>query len=140
MFQRILLPVEDSDVSRRAATIALGLAKDCHARLLALHVVLPERAESFVPGHRTEDPARDNTAEYCIDQIKTRASEAGVPCDGCIMHGGEAWDAIHEAAREKHCDLIVMGSHGRRGLTRFLLGSETQAVLTHSDIPVLVCP
>jgi nucleotide-binding universal stress UspA family protein len=142
MYQRILLPIEDTEVSRRAVQCAVNLAKACHARLLALHVVLPDRAEAFIPGRewaarRQEDAS---STERCIDYAKAEAAKAEVPCDSCIMCAGEPWDAISQAARDKQCDLIVMGSHGRRGLARLLLGSETHTVLAHTQVPVLVCP
>lgn len=141
MFKRILLPVDGSDISTRATEKAIELARLCGARLFALYVILPELAELYVSGQSRPFSVQDGTdrAEHCLSAVQAETDRAGVPCDCLAMHGGEPWDVIVQVAREKSCDLIVMGAHGRRGLTRLLLGSETQSVLLHSSIPVLIC-
>ena len=141
MFKRILLPIDGSDVSKRAIEKAIGLAKLCGAHLFALYAILPEVAEHFVSGQSRPYPVDDGStrAERYLSIVKNAADRANVPCDCIAMHGGEAWGVIIDVAHERACDLIVMGAHGRRGLTRMLLGSETQSVMLHSDIPVLIC-
>ena len=73
-----------------------------------------------------------------LDDVKTSADKAGVPCDCVAVVNDSPYDAIIKQARKRKCDLIMMASHGRRGLSSLLLGSETSKVLTHSNIPVLV--
>lgn len=141
MFKHILLPIDASGVSRSAANYAVELAHACHARLTTLSVVLPALVEARYRRMRVKN-AEDCTraVEQHLADIRAAASDAGVPCLGCAVQAGEPWDAILQASREKGCDLIVMGTHGRQGLAHLLLGSETQAVLARSGIPVLVFP
>ncbi len=141
MFKRILLPIDGSDVSARAMEKAIELAKLCGAHLFALYAILPEVAEQFVSGQSRPYPVDNGSAraDRYLSVVQLAADNANVPCDCIVMHGGEAWDVIIGVARERACDLIVMGAHGRRGLARMLLGSETQSVLLHSDIPMLIC-
>ena len=77
-------------------------------------------------------------AERYLAFVRTTAAEAGVPCATLMEHSDHPHDAICQVAKRQQCDLIVMASHGRRGLTGLLLGSETQRVLAHADVPVLV--
>ena len=141
MFKRILLPVDGSDISKRATDTAIDLAKSCDAHLIALDVILPELTEQYVSGQSRPYPVKGGAAlaDRHLSAVQQASGDAHVECDCIAMHGGEPWDVIVQVAREKSCDLIVMGTHGRRGLTRLLLGSETQSVLLHSDVPVLVC-
>lgn len=141
MFKRILLPVDGSEPSKRAIDKAIELAKLCGAHLFAVYAILPEVAEQFVSGQSRPYPVDDGStrADRYLSVVQLAAENANIPCDCIAMHGGEAWDVIIDVARERACDLIVMGAHGRRGLTRMLLGSESQSVLLHSDIPVLIC-
>lgn len=141
MFKHILVPVDDSDLSRHAAQVAIDMARACNASVTALSVELPERAEPYIWSSRGRRAGEGSAnIDRCLTGIQEAADVVGVPCTCSRMQAGEPWDAIVQAAREKDCDLIVMGSHGRRGVTRLLLGSETQAVLSHTGIPVLVCP
>lgn len=141
MIRRILLPVDGSDISGRSTQKAIELAKVCGAQLFALYVILPELDELYVSRQTRSFPAEDGAAraEQYLASVKEEADRAGVPCDCLAMHGGEPWDIIVQLANENAYDLIVMGAHGRRGLTRLLLGSETQSVLQHTNIPVLIC-
>jgi len=77
-------------------------------------------------------------ADQMLGAVTDSAAEAGVPCQALSVVSGSPWDAIIRTARERGCDAIVMGSHGRKGVSGLLLGSETTKVLTHCDIPVLV--
>ncbi|WP_199098791.1 universal stress protein [Dyella sp. ASV21] len=141
MFKHILVPIDDSEPSRRAAEAAIALAHACRASLTALSVILPERAESYVwdtHGRRSSDVGA--AMDICLDGVQQAADAAGVPCTCRRSQAGEPWDAIVQAAHTYDCDLIVMGTHARGGLARVLLGSQAQSVLSHTNTPVLVCP
>jgi nucleotide-binding universal stress UspA family protein len=144
MYQHILLPIDGSELSLRAAKEGIALAKLCKASVHALHVISPFHQAAYLGTFlaATElaynDEARTNGERYLAD-IRTLADAAGVPFDGQSTLGDQPSEAIVQIATDKHCDLIVMGSHGWRGMTRLLLGSETQKVLLRSEIPVLVC-
>jgi len=145
-FRHILLPTDGSDLSDRAADTALALARSMGARLTALHVVppyappLPDMGVGFTYA-MTEDEyerAVNNQAGEMLARVAERAAESGVDCDTRIVTDSAPWNAIVGEARKGGCDAVVMASHGRRGLAALVLGSETQKVLTHSDVPVLV--
>ncbi|HET6805535.1 MAG TPA: universal stress protein [Frateuria sp.] len=144
MFKHILLPTDGSEVSTRAVDQGLELAKALNARVYALHVILPFQALSYmtqvIPESETsytEESVR--WAERYLGEVRDKAQRAGVPCDSDYVFDKHPCDAILGIAEKHECDLIVMGSHGWRGITRLLLGSETQKVLVRSPLPVLVC-
>ena len=88
-----------------------------------------------------EDEYEENSrraSEFALEQVRMAADAAGVPCDAVREIHDQPYRAIIDAAHARGCDLIVMASHGRRGFSALLLGSETSKVLTHSTIPVLV--
>jgi nucleotide-binding universal stress UspA family protein len=144
MFKHILLPIDGSELSMRAATQAIELARLCKAKVCALHVIPPFQTIAYMGAilaateYAYNDEARANGERYLAD-VKAKAEAAGVPCEGEAVFGDQPFDIIVDTAARKQCDLIVMGSHGWRGMTRLLLGSETQKVLLRSDVPVLVC-
>ncbi|UPG88230.1 universal stress protein [Luteibacter aegosomaticola] len=143
MFQHILIATDGSDVSDRAAKQAIDLASRLGARVLALHVVpaLPAYAyfaqgiEGAIP---TPDEASREDAE-CLERVQRLAKAHGVPCELRSVVDGRPYCEIVAIAEREGCDLIVMGSHGRQGLDRLLLGSETHKVLLSTRVPVLVC-
>ena len=143
MFKHILLPTDGSDLSTRAVKLGIELAQACHARVYALHVVSPYHTVSYMAEmlaateatYMQEATAR---AERYLAQVQHAAKVANVEYDGSHVLNDHPHEAIIETVDKQHCDLVVMASHGRRGLKRVLLGSETQHVLTHSSIPVLV--
>ena len=148
MFKRILFPTDGSKLSARAATVAAKLAKAHRAKLVALHVTAPYSpppatlegfvlADYFSPAEYRK-AVRDASTKV-LARAQATAKTAGVACETVSVESPAAWSAICEAASARKCDLIVMASHGRRGLQGLLLGSETHKVLTHSKIPVLVC-
>lgn len=143
MFTHLLLPTDGSDAAQRAAEGALTLAHEHHAHVTALHVIQPFDLFAYAPdmvGVATaqyEQQARDQ-ARALLDAIEARARALGVPCESRITVHAQTHEAVIATAREAGCDLIVMGSHGRRGLAAVLLGSTTQKVLTHCQRPVLV--
>lgn len=148
MYSHILLPTDGSKLSDKAAKQAIGFAKEAGAKLTAMNVLgeyhLRLQDEGFVmpeiPALRKRfDEAEAARAKKILDAVKKSAVEAGVECDIVTPTGDSPYDAIIKQAKKCKCDLIIMASHGRRGLQGMLLGSETLKVLTHSTIPVLVC-
>lgn len=146
MFKHILLPTDGSKLSDRAVQKGIELAVAVGARVTAMHAIPEFRMmadESFVlptsvdikKRYEKEAKAR---AEKLLAKITERAKEAGLKADSVCMMGDVPYEAIIEACKKSKCDVIVMASHGRRGVSGLLLGSETSKVLTHSKVPVLV--
>ena len=146
-FRHILVPTDGTDLSRNAAARAIALAAAMGARVTFFHAK-PERRQSFFGGEGggyvdqmpVEEFERQSTlraGEY-LDTLEALAKGAGVASERAIAAEGEPYEGIIDAATTRGCDLIVMASHGRRGIKSLILGSETQKVLTHSKIPVLV--
>lgn len=143
MFKHILFPTDGEAPSMQALEQCLAFAKDSGARLLALHVSAPFRTLSA-----RADQLADTPEEYAahsrararalLDQVAAAARAQGVVYETLTMQHEHPYQAIIDAARDHRCDLVAMASHGRRGLQALLLGSETQKVLTHSHVPVLV--
>jgi nucleotide-binding universal stress UspA family protein len=143
MYQHILIPTDGSEHARRAIAPGVALAKSLHARILALTVTPTFHAFSLAPNQLQYTAAQfefDNRmhATTLLHEISQAAKEAGVPCTCEHVVADEPYEAIIATARERQCDLINMASHGRRGIKGLLIGSQTQKVLVHSDIPVLV--
>lgn len=145
MYRKLLVATDGGTLSKKAVRGAIGLAAALDAQLIALHVV-PRYPLGYFEGGMTispDDVARTekawaDKAQGMVDVVVLQADAAGVKAKGVVMQSDLVADAIQAAARKHKCDLIVMASHGRRGLKRLLLGSETQHVLTHGTIPVLV--
>jgi nucleotide-binding universal stress UspA family protein len=143
MYKRILLPTNGSDASERAIAAGVAFAKELGAEVIGL-TATPEfhaftyRSEML---EATPEEFAQNSrkrAAQLLDGIASVARDAGVAFSGEHAVSDHPYEAILAAAAKHKCDLIVMASHGRRGLTGLLLGSETQKVLVHSSIPVLV--
>jgi nucleotide-binding universal stress UspA family protein len=145
MFKHILLPTDGSKLSGRAVKSGIGLAKKSRARVTAIHVVpefklmVDEGITMLSPAlkKRFEDEGRAR-AQIMLDEITRQARARGVRCTTLCVASDLPYQQIIATARKKKCDLILMASHGRRGLSSLLLGSETAKVLLHSKIPVLV--
>lgn len=145
MYQRILVATDGSSLSKKAVKSALELAAVCGAELVALKVV-PRYPQTYFEGGialppqdilRVEEQwAADGQA--VVDAVKKSGLARGVSVKAVTVKSDVVSDAILAAARKNKCDLIVMASHGRKGIKRLLLGSETQHVLTHAEIPVLI--
>ncbi|WP_317202558.1 universal stress protein [Janthinobacterium sp.] len=141
--QHILVPSDGSPASETAIRTALRFAKQIGARVTGLHVV-PEFRLFTYQSEMLEDTreqfAKDSHrhAQQVLASIESTAKELGVPCDTVQVVSDHPYEAIADTARELRCDLIAMASHGRCGIKGLLLGSETQKVLMHSTIPVLV--
>ena len=148
MFKNILVPTDGSKLSDKAVAHAVALAKSAGAKLTALTVtpVFHMRPISgFSPPDSMLAPVRESfekeasaKSRKILDTACATASAAGVACAGVQVRSESPFDAIIKQATKSKCDLILMASHGRRGLDAVLLGSETQKVLTHTKIPVLV--
>jgi nucleotide-binding universal stress UspA family protein len=143
MFKHILLPTDGSELSAAAIQKGIQFAKSINAQVTGFHVILPFHVFTFqteMLEDTKEQFERDSQAhaERFLDVINKAAKEAGVRCDTNYVVASHPYDAIIKAAEEKGCDLILMASHGRRGVQGVLIGSETQKVLTHTKIPVLV--
>lgn len=143
MFKNILLPTDGSPASEKAAESCIALALNLGARITAMHVVPMLHLYTYEVGvtEATHDQLRKERevhSQKYLDHVEQRARAAGVPCETLVVLGDEPYEAIIDTARDRNCDLIAMASHGRRGIAGLLLGSQTQKVLTHSVIPVLV--
>src|SRR5579871_4997290 len=143
MFKHILIPTDGSDLSRKAVLYGVQLARESKARVTALTLTEPYRAVSMDAvlvsiGEDEYDEGAKRISDKTLEQVRIAADAAGVPCETIREVHDQPFRAIIDAAHAKGCDLIVMASHGRRGVSALLLGSETAKVLTHSTIPVLV--
>lgn len=145
MYKRILVATDGSELSGKAVDHAIALAKVHGSELVVLKVTLV-RAEDHWDGQMRrsavekaeEDRRWVAASQAMVDGVKAAAEAAGVQATAVTERSNFIADTVIEVAKKRQCDLIVMASHGRRGLARVLLGSETQHVLTHSHIPVLV--
>lgn len=145
MYQRILVATDGSDLSRTAVNSAIELAAAISAELVALYVV-PCYPISYFEGGITisvEDIARtekqwSDKGQAVVDAVQAQAQAQGVTAKAAVVQSDLVAESIMAAANKHECDLVVMASHGRKGIKRVLLGSETQHVLTHSTVPVLV--
>ena len=145
MYQRILLATDGSELSQKAVARAIELAALCGAELVAI-TVIPRYPQSYFEGSvalpveemMAVEKQWENQGQALVDAVKKAAADKGVTALSITLKSDVVSDALISAAKKHQCDLIVMASHGRKGIQRLLLGSETQHVLTHTDIPVLV--
>jgi len=143
MFKHILLPTDGSQLSEAAIQKGVQFAKSINAELTGFHVILPFhvftlQTEMLEDTKEQYDRQSKVQAEQFLGVIKRAAEKAGVNCDTEYVTSSHPYEMIIKAAEKKGCDLIMMASHGRRGMQGLLIGSETQKVLTHAKIPVLV--
>ncbi|MDP1565146.1 MAG: universal stress protein [Polaromonas sp.] len=145
MYQRILVTTDGSALSKKAVRSAIDLAAVTGASLVALNVV-PRYPMSYFEGGisiSTEDVSRiekkwAEDGQAVVNAVEKLGKAEGVAVKTAVTRSDLVAESIMAAAKKHKCDLIVMASHGRKGIKRLLLGSETQHVLTHSSIPVLV--
>ena len=144
MFKNILVPTDGSEQSQRAVRTGVELAKLHGARVTGVHVIPDyhlliayEGAFDPVTEERIEEEAKARADTY-LGYIRDTASTAGVACTTVCETSDHPYDAILRTCETHACDLILMTSHGRKGLAAVLLGSETRKVLTHAKVPVLV--
>jgi nucleotide-binding universal stress UspA family protein len=145
MFKHIFVPTDGSELSRATAKRAVSFAKEAGAKI-TVFFAKPEYPIAYFGEGALIDPttpekfaeiADQQAAEY-VGEVQQWCAEAGVDCDTALATSDVPYEAIIQAAEQVGADLIFMASHGRRGFSGFLLGSETNKVLTHSKIPVLV--
>ena len=142
MFKRILVPTDGSEITGKAIATAIELARSVGARLHTISVKEPFPYSAISEMQPTPPQeffdAQERIALQRVQAVVEQSAAAGVPCESSTVEGLHPWEAIIDHARRTDCDLLVMASHGRRGVSALLLGSETQKVLTHSKVPVLV--
>lgn len=142
MYKRILVPTDGSEITAKALQHAIALAKLSGGELYALSVKEPFPYSAIsemqpVPPQEFYD-AQERIAAQRVAAAVDAAKAEGVSCQGHTIEALHPWEAILDHAATQNCDIIVMASHGRRGVAALLLGSETQRVLIHSKLPVLV--
>ena len=143
MYKHILIATDGSELASKAVAAGLELAKSLHARTTAVNVTEPWSATVtgeppfMVPMINFDEVAAKRALDI-LSRVRGAANEAGVACETLHVSGFPA-ENIVETAQAKGCDLIVMASHGRRGLSKILLGSQTTRVLALATMPVLVC-
>lgn len=145
MYKRILVSTDGSELSSKAVHHAIELAAQCGSEVVAMTVV-PHYPRSYYDGslplsNEEVERVEKHWAEgghKILDTIRAAAQARGVAISDVVVKSDLVADAIIETAKKQDVDLIVMASHGRKGVSRLLLGSETQQVLTRSEIPVLV--
>jgi nucleotide-binding universal stress UspA family protein len=145
MFKNILVPTDGSQLCQDSARSAISFAKDAGARVCAFYAK-PEYPVTYYGEGALIDPTTpeqfaelaDQQARENLSYIEQICADAGVPCSTVTVTSDVPYEAIIETANERGCDLIYMASHARRGLAHFFLGNETDKVLTHTKIPVLV--
>jgi nucleotide-binding universal stress UspA family protein len=142
MYRHILIPTDGSELAEHGVAHGLALAKSLGAKASVIFVVEPlseMTGPHFLQALATYIELRKEQAKSVLDRAANAAKEAGVPCETIQVENGQPHQAIIAAAQDKGCDLIVMSSHGRSGLSMLLIGSVTNKVLTHAKTPVLVC-
>jgi len=143
MFKTILVPTDGSPLSDKAVNAAVELAKTHGGKIVGICVAEPypfsPLSDASFPDERTlyEQKAHD-IAQQHVGKVAAAARVLGVPCETMVTQSFSPYEEIIKAADKWNCDVILMASHGRKGLSRLLIGSETQKVLTHSTIPVMV--
>ena len=146
MYSNILIATDGSQLAEKAVSHGLSLAKSVGAKVTALIVEAPfnvfdvreSRVRQMSEAFAQHAELTKQHAAKVLNHVADSAKAAGVPCQTVQVEHDHPYQAIITTAKDKGCDLIVMASHGRKGLKRLLLGSETQHVLTHSTLPVLV--
>ena len=145
MFQHLLVPTDGSALSQGTVARAASFAREAGARI-TLFYACPEPGAAYEglgaisSSHLSQDVHQQlaEASQEILDAAEACLRQADVACERLVLHGNKPWELIIQAAVQQECDLIFMASHGRRGVSALLLGSETQKVLTHSKIPVLV--
>ncbi len=145
MFKHILVPTDGSELSQETVRRAVSFAKEAGAKITAFYAKPEFPVTYYGEGVLIDTTSPEKFAELAESQaqeilgfVENLCKEVGVECSALSLTSDIPYEAIIDAATQSGCDLIFMSSHGRRGLTSLLLGSETHKVLTHSTIPVLV--
>ncbi|WP_301100289.1 universal stress protein [Propionivibrio sp.] len=145
MFKHILVPTDGSQLSQDTVRRAVSFAREAGARITAFYAKPEYPVTYYGEGALIDSTTPEQFSDLAEQQaqqnlgfVETLCHEAGVHCNKLTSSSDIPYEAIIEAATQSDCDLIFMASHGRRGFSGLLLGSETNKVLTHSKIPVLV--
>ncbi len=145
MYKNLLVATDGSKLSGKAVVTAITLAQALGAKVTAFYAAPDYPMPAYADGVVYEPVSRKEYAklaaqdsEKILDAVAAKAAEAGIECKTTFSIAAAPWEAILDAAKKNKCDAIVMASHGRRGLSAVLLGSETQKVLTHTKLPVMV--
>jgi nucleotide-binding universal stress UspA family protein len=147
MYKHIMLPVDGSDLSLKAEKECIAFAKSIGAKVTVIHVLphfnLHVSAYSAPKAMITKiedehDEETKQVVQTMLAEVEKRIKADGIKCDSLLVVADNPYEAIIEKAGASGCDLIMMASHGRKGVNAVLLGSETVKVLTHTKIPVLV--
>ena len=144
MFKHILICTDGSPIANKAAKGGIALAKALRARVTAycgLEDLIPLYSEGYAfdpPTMERYEEAIRTVAQKRVDTVVKLAKAARVPVDSLVTNANSTYEGIIAAAKKQKCDVIVMGSHGRSGLSKLIMGSVTQKVLAHSRIPVVV--
>jgi len=142
MFKRILVPTDGSDITAKAIETSIALAKSLGAMLYTISVKEPFPYSAISEMQPTPPQeffdAQERIAAKRVQHVVELSQAAGLVCHAHTVEALHPWEAIIDHAKRLECDLLVMASHGRRGVSALLLGSETQKVLTHSKVPVLI--
>ncbi len=143
MFKNILLPTDGSSLSEKATAIAVNFAQIHGARIVGVCVAqpfpfVPMSDGAVIPDAEVFDTQMTGAARASVEKVAAACAAAGVPFEGVIANSPSPYEEIVAAAEKYNCDIILMASHGRKGLNKLFLGSETQKVLAHTELPVLV--
>lgn len=145
MFKHILIPTDGSPVSSKAVRAGIALAREHGAKVTGYHAVEPVPAHLYGEGYIADkgmvaefERRQRAAAKKHIASLAREALKAGVPFEPVVQTSSRPYDAIVEAAKKRNCDLILMSSHGYRGLDRLMLGSVADKVIQRSKVPVLV--
>jgi nucleotide-binding universal stress UspA family protein len=142
MFKRILVPTDGSDITKKAVDTAIALAKPLSAQVYTISVKEPFPYSAISEMQPTPPQeffdAQERIAAQRVKDVVDACKAANVACQAFTVEALHPWEAIIDHCKRMDCDLLVMASHGRRGVSALLLGSETQKVLTHSSVAVLV--
>jgi len=145
MYRHLLAATDGSELSNLAVEHAIELAKGLNARLTLLHVAGQYPPPMLVDGtvfptlpQDEHDAAAAEQSQQILDPCLQKARAAGIDCNAVHESDSAAWHAIMAVAARLSCDVIVMGSHGRGGFASLIMGSQTQKVLHHTNLPVLV--
>ena len=146
MFSRILVPTDGSDLANQSAAAAVRMAKELSATVVAVSILQPLASIPFYEGVGIVGAGADDLmmaqarkrADQAVEAVGAVARGADVQCELRVRESDSIGHGIVEAATEYHCELIFIGSHGRRGLTGLLMGSVTRSVLPYAHVPVLV--
>ncbi len=145
MYRNLLVATDGSKLSEKAVAHAIALAQALDSTLTAFYAAPDYPMPAYADGVIYEPISRKEygklaaeDARRILDKVATKAEAAGIPCKTAHAIAAAPWESILAAAKKNKCDAIVMASHGRRGLSAVLLGSETQKVLTHTKLPVIV--